>query len=95
MTDRRSFLSDIAMAGLAVGALPWLEEAVEAAPPTQLLFAPNPQDSDMSVFAAARRQLSFEPSIAFCDTGTWGALPREVIDAVINGFTTVEQGLPE
>lgn len=94
MTDRRSFLSRVATVGLAAGTGSWWDEVVEAAPPSQL-FVPNPQASDASVFAAARRELLFEPAVAFCNTGTWGASPREVLDAVITGFTAVEQGLPE
>ena len=56
---------------------------------------PRADDSDARVFAAARREFLFPPSIAFFNTGTFGASPREVIAAVTDGYRDVERDLPD
>jgi hypothetical protein len=89
---RRTFLSQAATVALiaGVGSL----DRVAIASQQGERFAPNARDSDAMVFAAARRELSFSPSITFCNTGTFGASPREVTDAVVNGYRAIERDLP-
>ena len=79
---RRSFLSQIAATSLLAG-------AASAVP-----FEP-PADSDAAVFAAARREFLFPASIAYCQTGTLGASPREVVSALVEGIQNLERDLPE
>lgn len=89
---RRTFLSRIAATGLVSGAFPWFDE-----PPPERddIFVPDLQQSDARLFAAARRELLIPPSVTFCNTGTLGACPREVINAVADGLRTVEQDLDD
>src|ERR1022692_4482352 len=79
---RRSFLSQIAATSLLAG-------AASAVP-----FEP-PADSDAAVFAAARREFLFPASIAYCQTGTLGASPREVVSALVEGIQNLERDLPD
>lgn len=69
-----------------------------AAPLAQALggggaFEPDAQASDASVFAAARAQFLIPPGIAYCNTGTLGASPREVVDALTDGIRRLETDL--
>jgi hypothetical protein len=75
MGTRRSFLANLALPGLLWTALP---ARASAAHP----FAPAPGADDAAVFAAAREQFLIPAGIAYCNTGTLGACPREVIDAL-------------
>ena len=58
-------------------------------------FAPTPQDPDAAVFAAARKRFLFPESVTYCNTGTLGASPREVVDAMNRGVERLEQDLPD
>jgi selenocysteine lyase/cysteine desulfurase len=89
---RRRFLSQLATTGLVAGVTPSWARSPNNLPSH---FTPSSQDNDARVFAAARRELLIPPSVTFCNTGTWGASPREVVDAVVNGLRTVEQDLPD
>jgi selenocysteine lyase/cysteine desulfurase len=84
---RRSFLFHLAASG-SLAAL---------APKTALSreFQPGAGDSDAAVFAAARREFLFPDSVAYCQTGTLGASPREVVDALVNGIQDLERHLPD
>lgn len=92
--NRRSFLAHAATLGLAAGVGSMNDLSTDAARRRDL-FRPNPQDSDSEVFAAARRQLSFPVSTAFCNTATFGASPHEVIEAVVNEYRAIERNLPD
>jgi selenocysteine lyase/cysteine desulfurase len=82
---RRSFLSQIAATGLLAA-----NGAARALP-----FQPPATDSDAAVFAAARREFLFPTNIAYCQTGTLGASPREVVSALVEGIQNLERDLPE
>jgi isopenicillin-N epimerase len=92
--SRRTFLSQVAASGAVAGSMS-LDGLAERESRNAAVFTPNAQDSDARVFAAARRELLFPPNIAFCNTGTFGASPREVIDAVVQGYRTAEHDLPD
>ena len=79
MMKRRDFLSRTALVGLAAGArLAPLDAKAWVTP----AFAPAPGDSDEKIFAEARKQFLFPPSVTYCNTGTLGASPRPVVDAL-------------
>ena len=92
--ERRTFLSRAATASLIAGVMPrnvfGALEGGQARP-----FAPRAGATDEAVFAAARRELLFPVSIAYCQTGTLGATPREVVEAVIESSRAIEQDLPD
>jgi isopenicillin-N epimerase len=81
---RRSFLSQIAATGLLAAS-----DTARALP-----FQPQ-ADSDAAVFAAARREFLFPTSVAYCQTGTLGASPREVVNALVEGIQNLERDLPD
>lgn len=85
---RRSFLSKVAVPGL-VAAIPPRLRAATAAPSL------SPADDDSAVFAEARRHLLFPESVTYCNTGTLGASPREVVDALTEGVRRLESALPD
>jgi len=58
-------------------------------------FMPGPDDPDADVFAAARRELMFSPDITYCNTGTLGAMPRDVLFAQTEGLRRLEAELPD
>ena len=94
---RRQFLSHLAASGaLVAGFAPTVhvDEALvgllDRAP-----FTPNSDDSDAKVFAAARKQFVFPTSVTYCNTGTLGASPREVMSALIGGLQNLERELPD
>jgi isopenicillin-N epimerase len=62
--------------------------------PAVVPFDPPP-DSDAAVFAAARREFLFPTNIAYCQTGTLGASPREVVSALVEGIQNLERDLPD
>ena len=92
---RRTFLSQIAATGLAARTAPFWATLPEAAHRTPPPFAPGRQEGDAAVFAAARRELLIPAEVTFCNTATYGASPREVVDAVAEAYRTVEQDLPD
>ncbi len=52
-------------------------------------------DPDAKVFAAARKQFLFPTSVTYCNTGTLGASPREVMTALVGGLQNLERDLPD
>lgn len=80
---RRGFLSRSSLAAATVMAAP------------RDLFRPAPGQADAEVFAAARRHFLFPESITYCNTGTLGASPREVVDALNQGLERLERELPD
>lgn len=80
---RRRFLSRSSLAAATVMAAP------------RDLFRPAPGQADAEVFAAARRHFLFPESITYCNTGTLGASPREVVDALNQGLERLERELPD
>jgi isopenicillin-N epimerase len=96
--DRRQFLSRTALAGIAAG---WARPIGafgmrdDSAGGRAVRFTPAPDDTDASVFAAARKHFLFPESVTYGNTGTLGASPREVVDALTRGLTQLEHDLPD
>jgi selenocysteine lyase/cysteine desulfurase len=67
----------------------------QIAAPRLVAFAPAAEDSDAAVFAAARRQFLFPENVTYCNTGTLGASPREVTDALAGCIQRIERELPD
>jgi len=93
-TNRRQFLGRATLAGLAASRVGSLE-ALTTTQGGPRQFTPPAGQSDAEVCAAARRELLFPPAVAFCNTATLGASPREVVDAVTDACRSVEQDLPD
>lgn len=88
MSTRRQFLSLLAVPGLAAGA-----EPVARAFSGGAHFTPDAAADDAALFAAAREQFLIPAGVAYGNTGTLGASPREVVDALIEGIRRNETGL--
>ena len=56
-------------------------------------FVPDPQADDAAVFAAARRHFLIPQGVAYGNTGTLGASPLEVVDALTDGIRRLETDL--
>jgi isopenicillin-N epimerase len=67
----------------------------QIAVPGLVAFAPAAEDSDAAVFTAARKQFLFPEDVTYCNTGTLGASPREVTDALAGGIQRIERELPD
>ena len=95
--DRRSFLSRMAGSALVVGSSGVGLNALTAFPAQAetpgSVFMPNTDDSDAAIFAEARKHFLIPNGVAYCNTGTLGACPREVVDAVANGTRKLEINL--
>ena len=90
MSTRRNFLSILAVPGLVLGAAPAVKALTRTA-----AFEPDPQADDAAVFATAREHFLITPGVAYCNTGTLGASPREVVDALTEGVRRLETGLAD
>jgi len=89
-STRRTFLSVLAVPGLVLGASPAVSALTRAA-----AFEPDPQADDAAVFAAAREQFLIPPGVGYCNTGTLGASPREVVEALTEGIRRLETELAD
>jgi len=90
---RRAFLSRVAATGLAAGLAPAVAAASRTVPLDGAPRAPfiPPQDaSDAAVFAEARKHFLIPEGVAYGNTGTLGASPREVVDALVEGTRRLE-----
>lgn len=96
LTDRRQFLSQLAASGvLAAGVVPsWRFDAPNGLADGEP-FMPTADDTDAGVFAAARKQFLFPTNVTYCNTGTLGASPREVMTALVGGLQNLERDLPD
>src|SRR6476619_7522539 len=95
--NRRGFLSRMAGSALVLGAgAPTLERLAafpdEAATPGSI-FTPASNDPDAALFAEARKHFLIPKGVVYCNTGTLGASPREVVDALVNGTRGLETRL--
>ena len=95
MTDRRQFLSQLAASGALAGFAPALNWGQTPNSDEVEPFAPSADDPDEKVFAAARKQFLFPTSVTYCNTGTLGASPREVMTALVGGLQDLERELPD
>ena len=86
MEDRRRFLGALLTVPLVGGGLarPTIEKTPPAAAPT-----------DAELFASLRGEFLFPRDVTYCNTGTLGAMPREVLDAMVNGLRNTEASLPD
>ncbi len=91
MIGRRRFLSLSSSALVLAATYPSLAKASG----NKSSFIPGPDDPDADVFAAARRELMFPPEITYCNTGTLGAMPRDVLNAQTEGLRRLEAELPD
>ncbi len=88
MENRRDFLGALTAIPLVHGLLSHRE--AEAA----TLQGAGPA-SDADVFARLRGDLLFPRDVTYCNTGTLGAIPRQVMDAMVNGLRNTEASLPD
>ncbi len=88
--SRRRFLSTLAVPGVLLGAAPAARALSRIAP-----FVPDAQADDAAVFAEARNHFLIPPGVAYCNTGTLGASPREVVDALTLGIRRLETELAD
>src|SRR5262245_23635537 len=97
--DRRGFLSRLAVAAAVVGtASPAVDLlAILPAPAATpgSVFRPGIAEPDAAVFAEARSHFLIPKGVCYCNTGTLGASPREVVDALINGTRRLETQLAD
>lgn len=56
-------------------------------------FVPDPQADDAAIFAAARKHFLIPEGVAYGNTGTLGASPVEVVDALTEGIRRLEINL--
>ncbi|MCC6773526.1 MAG: aminotransferase class V-fold PLP-dependent enzyme [Gemmatimonadaceae bacterium] len=100
MTDhlpRRDFLSRLAATGMAAGFAPMLPASLgwdSLAASSDRFILPAAQD-DAAIFAAARKRFLFPTSVTYCNTGTLGAVPKDVMDVVVQGLQRLEAELPD
>jgi selenocysteine lyase/cysteine desulfurase len=88
MSTRRRFIAGLATPALLLGVAPAARTLTDAVP-----FTPGATDDDAAVFAAARGQFLIPPGVAYCNTGTLGASPREVVDTLADGIRRLETDL--
>ena len=88
MSTRRNFLAGLAVPGLMLGMAPAARTLGNVAP-----FTPDARADDAAVFASARAHFLIPAGVAYCNTGTLGASPREVVDAVTDGIRRLETHL--
>ena len=89
MENRRDFLGALAAFPLIQGLI---GRAEAHAAPAQ---ATSASAGDAEVFARLRGDLLFPADVTYCNTGTLGAVPRQVLDAMVNGLRGTEASLPD
>ena len=87
MQNRRDFLGALSALPVLAGAL-GEARAATATPSAGAL-------SDAELFERLRRDLAFARDITYCNTGTLGAVPSEVMDAMLRGLRGTEASLPD
>ena len=88
---RRAFLSLSGGAALLAASRSGLGE--EKTGPGSFTVPPRAADAD--IFAAARQEFLFPTDVTYCNTGTLGAMPREVLDAQTDELRRLEAELPD
>jgi isopenicillin-N epimerase len=95
--DRRGFLTRLAgaaaVAGSGAPALDLLATFPAPAATPGSIFRPEPGAPDAALFAEARKHFLIPKGVTYCNTGTLGASPREVVDALTNGTRALETRL--
>jgi selenocysteine lyase/cysteine desulfurase len=92
---RRTFLSRVAASSLIPGLVPTLDLAADLRLREAEPFEPLLEDEDARAFAAARRRFLFPTNVTYGNTGTLGAMPRDVLEALTDGLERLEHDLPE
>jgi len=92
IVERRAFLTRLALSGVV---LPFATEAARESRQELTPLAPRPGALDGEVFQQARRHFLIPPGVAYCNTGTLGASPREVVDALVHGIENLEAELAD
>ncbi len=87
---RRDFLSSVGATGLLAGVGPALEAASRLG-----AFEPSRADPDEKIFAEARKHFLIPAGVVYCNTGTLGASPVEVITALAEGNRKLERALAD
>jgi selenocysteine lyase/cysteine desulfurase len=94
--DRRGFLARLAGSAAVGAALPALD-LLAVFPPAAVtpgaVFRPSPNEPDAALFAEVRKHFLIPKGVTYCNTGTLGASPREVVDALVNGTRALETRL--
>ena len=89
MKNRRHFIGALVAAPLVQAGLAGrLGEAGQATGTSR-------GSSDAEVFARLRGEFLFPREVTYCNTGTLGAMPREVVDAMVKGIQGTEAALPD
>ncbi len=88
MDNRRSFLGALAGAPLAHAVL---GHGTAEASALQVAAAAT----DAEVFARLRAQFLFPREVTYCNTGTLGAMPHEVVNAMTDSIRSTESNLPD
>ena len=89
--DRRRFLVSGGAGVLAAG----LPSASATAAEAHAKFKAKPGESDAALFARARERFLFPTDITYCNTGTLGACPVDVMNVYVDGLRQLEEDLPE
>lgn len=92
IVERRAFLTRLALSGVV---LPFATEAAAEARQELTPLVPKPDASDAEIFEQARRHFLIPSGVAYCNTGTLGASPREVVDALVHGIEKLEAELAD
>ena len=95
--SRRRFLAQSSIAGAAglVAGTPAFARSRPQGTPPLPPFAPAATDADAAVFAAARRRLLFPDTVTYCNTGTLGASPWDVVSVMNQHVERLEHDLPD
>ena len=96
MTDhlpRRDFLTRLAATGFVAGITP--PRDVISGMVSSDTFTLPATDDDAAIFAAARARFLFPTSVTYCNTGTLGAIPKDVMDVVVRELERLEHDLPD
>ena len=89
--DRRQFLKGSSAGVIASGLLPSAITRAETATPLRV----DADESDAELFARVRRRFLFPTDVTYCNTGTLGACPVDVMDVYTQGLRTLEEELPD
>jgi selenocysteine lyase/cysteine desulfurase len=91
MGSRRSFLKGLAALPVTVG----LSAKSTDSPASTVFGSADIETSDAELFAHLREDLHFPPEVVYCNTGTLGATPREVMAAMVSRLQSTEAALPD
>ena len=89
MENRRNFLEALFAMPLVPGALTAIKK-ISAETANQAAAGL----SDAEIFSRLRSDLFFPQDVTYCNTGTLGAVPRSVMDAMTSGLRATETNLP-